>query len=124
MAATDAMIARLRRMIAEPGVETYLSADLAEVIERYPLLDSEGYSSDNADWTATYDLNAAASELWTEKAAALAAEFDFNADGASYSRSQQMAQANRMSRYYGARRAVSTVTLARVTSDDDEVEEL
>lgn len=122
MAATAAMVARLRRMVAEPGNDTYFDDELAEVIERYPLLDGDGLSIDNADWTATYDLNAAASDLWAEKAAGLAAEFDFSADGASYTRSQQMAQANRMSRYYAARRAVGTVTLARVASDDDEIE--
>ena len=38
-------------------------------------------------------------------------EFAFNADGASFSRAQQHAQAAKQQRYYAARRAPGTITL-------------
>lgn len=122
MTATAAMVTRLRRMVAEPGSDNgYSDLVLEEIIERYPTLDADGLSADDEDWAASYDLNAAASEVWGEKAAACAAAFDFNADGASFSRSQAYTQAMRMMRRYGARRAPGTVTLVRVTNDDDEL---
>ncbi len=122
MAATAAMVERLRRMVAEPDSSNgYADTVLEEIIERYPTLDADGLSSDDADWTASYDLNLAASEVWGEKAAALAAAFDFTADGATFARSQAYSQATRMMRRYGARRAPGTVTLVRVTNDDDEL---
>ena len=119
MAASAAMITRLRRMVAEATEVTYTDETLTEVIELYPTLDIDGLSLDDDDWTATYDLHAAASEVWTEKAAALTGSFDFNADGASFSRSQRYAQASKMARHYGARRTVGTITLVREWDDDD-----
>jgi len=38
------------------------------------------------------DLNAAASDIWDEKAAEVAGSFDFDADGGDYKRSQLVAQ--------------------------------
>lgn len=120
MTATAADIARLRRMVAEPtDAGGYLDVVLAAAIERYPLLDADGYDSTDADWVATYDLNSAAAEVWQEKAAALTGNFDFSADGASFSRSQAHAQAAKQARYYAARRMPTTITLVRVTNDDD-----
>ena len=119
MTATLAMVNRLRRMVAEADTTTYEHADLTEIIERYPALDSEGLSQDDADWTATYDLNAAAAEIWAEKAAAVATGYDFSADSGTFSRSQQYNQAMRMARHYGARRRVGTITLVRETTDDE-----
>jgi len=122
MAATDAEVDRLRRMVNEPTTDTYSDDDMADAIERYPLVDARGESplvestttpgtlTENDDWTATYDLNAAAADIWSEKAAILAQDFDFAADGAKYNRSQAYDQAMQTSRYYQARRAPKTVT--------------
>lgn len=118
MTATAAMVQRLRRMVSEPDSTTYAHDDLAEIIEEYPVLDSEGLSQADADWTPTYDLNAAAAVVWTEKAGSLATAFDFGADGANYARSQQHAQALKMQRYYNARRRLGTITMIREVTDD------
>jgi hypothetical protein len=116
MAATAEQIERLRRMIAETTSATYSDTTLAEYVERYPLLDERGqkpYSWLMADpptqqvnplWIATYDLAAAAADIWTEKAAELTGKFDFAADGASFARSQAYQQAIGQARYYAARR--------------------
>lgn len=134
MAASATDIARVRRMVNEPDATTYSDADIAEAIERYPAVDARGEDpwvestttpgtlEENEDWTATYDLNAAASDLWAEKAAVLAQDYDFEADGGSYTRSQANAQAMRMSRHYSARRNPRTISLrpepAPTTSED------
>ena len=122
MAATAAMAARLRRMVDEPTEDTWDDDAIDEYIERYPLLDVLGtdpqevdYSttpptiSENENWIPTYDLHAAAADIWEEKAAALAEEFDFKADGGSYSRSQKYEQYMKKSRFHLARRSAKTI---------------
>jgi len=114
MAATAAMVARLRRMIAEPTTTTYSDSDLDDWIESYPVADGDYNDPTDADWTATYDLHAAASELWSEKAAAVAADFSFSADGGNYSRDQVYAQYMKQTRFHSARRRAGSV---RIHSD-------
>ena len=123
MSATAAQIARLRRMVAEPDASTYSDDDLAAYIEDYPLIDERGeepYVWDtttepptqdaNESWIPTYDLNAAAAGIWEEKAAMLAQDFDFSADGAHFNRSQAYEQMMRSARYFRSRRPLRTVT--------------
>lgn len=124
MAATAAQIAQVRRMVAEPTTTTYSDATIKSYIEAYPCIDERGeepydwdtstdppHQDANADWIPTYDLNAAAADLWDEKAATLAQDYDFSADGASYSRSQAYEAAEKRSRYYRSRRQPKTFTL-------------
>lgn len=123
MAATAEQIARLRRMAGESNPTTYSDSDIAAYIERYPILDALGNDPwvesettpttliANPDWTATYDLNAAAADLWAEKAAGLAARYDFSTQGQSFSRSQGYEMAQKQSRYYRSRRAVGTIAM-------------
>lgn len=123
MTATAAQIARVRRMTGEPGTETYTDTDIQAYIEAHPLEDARGEGpwvestttpgtlEANPDWTATYDLNAAAADVWEEKAAVLAGDYDFQADGGSYSRSQAYDQAMRQARHFRSRRSVRTITL-------------
>lgn len=122
--ATAAQIAEMRRMCAEPTTATYSDVDLAAYIERYPLTDVRGQEPytwdvstmppsqvDNDAWVPTYDLHAAAADVWNEKAAALAHLYDFSADGGSYSRSQRVTQAQAQARYHLARRNLNTIRL-------------
>lgn len=110
-------------MTAEVGSATYTDADLALYIERYPVLDRLGNDpyivslttpltlEANPDWAGdefSYCLNSAASALWQEKAAALAAKFDFDADEQSFRRSQMHKHAMDQARYYAARRSPRT----------------
>jgi hypothetical protein len=117
-----ALLPRLRRITAEPTTTTFSDETLEEIIGLYPLEDARGESpwiesettpgtlEENPDWTPTYDLNAAAADIWAEKAAVLAQDFDFAADGGNYSRSQAYEQAMKQSRYYRSRRSVRTIT--------------
>lgn len=120
MAASAAEVVRLRRMVAESDDSNgYTDAVLEDAIERYPLLDADGLEPTDAEWTATYDLNAAAAEVWGEKSAALSGSFDFSADGASFTRSQAHMQALKMQRHYAARRAPGTITVIRGESEGE-----
>ena len=137
MAATDAMVARLRRMVDEPTEAIYSDELVAEYIEKYPLLDQLGTDpfevdltttpptiTERDDWIPTYCLNSAARDIWEEKAAGLAENFDFKADGGSYSRSQKYEQYMAKARSHGSRRSARTSKLwvePRVSPDDETV---
>ena len=125
MAPTAAQISQLRRMTAEPTTTTYSDATLTDYIERYPLMDERGewpYTFDsatppakvaNSEWVATYDLHAAAADVWEEKAAAVQALYDYSADGTQFTRSQLYEQAMKQARYHRSRRAPRTMTAVK-----------
>lgn len=124
MTATAAMIDRVRRMTNEPDTSaTYADADIQSVIENYPLIDARGeepFTYDlstqpptedaNEDWIVTYDLNAAAADIWEEKASSLSQDFDFKADGAAYTRSQAYEQTMKQARFFRGKRSPKTIT--------------
>ena len=126
MAATAAQVARIRRMTNEPTETVYDDDLVTDYIEAYPLVDARGEVpwvestttpgtlEENPDWTATYDLAAAAADIWAEKASSLAGDYDFAADGGNYSRSQAYEQAMKSSRYWRARRSAVTMTMVPV----------
>lgn len=123
MAASAAQIAQVRRMVAEPTTATYSDDAIAAYIEAHWLIDTNGrepYLTNNGLgstvaplinllWVPTYDLNAAAADIWEEKAATLAANYDFNADGASHGLSQKHKQAMDQARYYRSRRRPGSI---------------
>lgn len=136
MTATAAQVAQLRRMTDLVGSAEYTDGDLEDYIERYPALDvlgtEPGYYDTttspptwtaNTDWIATYDLAAAAADLWAERAAPLAQDFDFQADGGSYTRSQGYQQYMAQSRYWSSRRRPGTIKLAMWPDPDQELDE-
>ena len=51
-------------------------------------------------WVPTWDLNTAAAEGWRRKAAKVAGNFDFGADGQNFDRSQVLDNCERMARMY------------------------
>ncbi len=132
MSATDEQVARLRRMVSEPTEDTYDDDALAEYIERYALEDARGeYPTveseaapgtleENPDWTATYDMYAAAADVVEEKAAAVAVDFDFEADGGQFTRSQKFNQMMRLVRHYRSKRSPRTITLRMEPLDQGE----
>ncbi len=130
MPATAAQIAQTRRMTAEPDETTYTDADLAAYIQAYPLGDMHGYDVASVLWTPTYDLNAAAADVWDEKTATAVASaasgavsgsvqsvavagatFTLGGSGSSSAGSDPVAIAQHRARYYRARRAARTVSL-------------
>lgn len=129
MTVTAAQISQLRRMVAEPTTTTYDDATLTTYIERYAHMDEYGetpldeYGEVNTDWTATYDLSAAAADVWEEKAAALITKFDFAANGGTYNLSQQYEQAMKQCRHFRARRMPTTVMAVKWPKESDKYDE-
>lgn len=125
MAPTAAQIAQLRRMVAEPLTTTYSDVLLTTYITNYPLMDERGeypytWSSatppakvTNTEWVETYDLHAAAGDIWEEKAASWADKYQFAADGGSYSRNQAYEMMMARVRYHRSRRAPKTMTAVK-----------
>ena len=124
MTATAVQIATVRRMVRELDDTTYDDDAIQTFIETYPVLDERGevpYTWDtstspptrdaNEDWIPTYDLHAAAADVWEEKAAVVSQDFDFKADGGQFSRSQVYEQFMKSARYHRARRNPRTHTL-------------
>jgi hypothetical protein len=123
MTATAAQIAEVRRMTAEPTTTTYTDVLITAFIERYPHIDEQGEApftlssdtppvhEDNDDWMPTYDLHAAAGDIWEEKAAGVAHRVDFKADGGNYSMSNQYEQYMKLARSHRSRRMPITSRL-------------
>lgn len=108
---STAQIARLRRLVAEPTYDTYTDIDLSTALELWPLPDADGLEPDAATWAGAWDINQAAADIWEEKAAMVAGDFDFAADGGDYKRSQAYAQMAAKARAFRAKRQTSTLTL-------------
>jgi len=123
MAATAAQIAQVRRMVADTAF-TYSYDDIGGYIEAYPCMDERGEDpytwdtstepptqDDNDNWIATYDLAAAAADIWAEKGAALSDRYDLSDQGRSQSRSQLYEHAMAQARYWRARRKPKSVQM-------------
>lgn len=91
MAASESDISSVRRMIADYDVQSYSDAELAGIIEKYPL-------------ETGYDLNAAARDLWELKAASFAtSETQFSADGLSVGYGDRYNRAMAMAKHYDSK---------------------
>lgn len=107
-------ITRLRLWIAESGTATYTDSSLRSIVANYPLPDSAGQwpyltsGSANTSWVATYDLASAAAEIWDNKGAAIADNFAFTADGATFHKEQQVEHYAKQARKWKSRRAVGS----------------
>lgn len=121
MSATADQIKKVRRMTNERTEKNYSDEDIQAVIEMHPLVDASGFSPDQDNWTATYDLNAAAADIWEEKAGARSENFDYSADGASYSHSQTYEMAMKQARYYRSKRSPATIEMETTPKKDDVV---
>lgn len=115
---TLTLIDQLRRLTAEPSQDTYTDDLLAAVLQRHPLPDANNYAPTDALWAGAWDANAAAGDVWEEKAAALAADFDFSADGGDYKRSQAHANMLQMARTFRSRRQTSALVLVATPKPD------
>jgi hypothetical protein len=74
-------------------------------------MDSDGNDPTEIDWIPTYDLNAAAAEIWQEKAGLLAANYDVTVDTSTFNRSQAHENAQKQARHYAARRSMGMIEL-------------
>ncbi|MEI8164804.1 MAG: hypothetical protein WCG26_00435 [Chloroflexales bacterium] len=116
-----ALVARLRRMTAEPTSTTYDDAALrqcivdAVVTDRATLARAGGMEGvvdvRYVPQPPQFDLHAAAALIWEEKLAALigAGTYDLNADGEKFALSQMVTQYEKQIAYHQSRRRVTSV---------------
>jgi len=123
---TAAQIATLRRVTDEPATTTYSDALLTLFIEAWPLVDELGtipYTWDistdpptkiaTPQWIPTYDINAAAGDVWSEKAAALAELYTFSADGGNHDLNAKYEHYMKMAAFYRSRRSLRQLPMTR-----------
>lgn len=112
MTVTAGMVDRVRRMVAEPfATSAYTNEDIETYVAAFPLADDDGRQPDEYSWVANYDLHAAAAEIWSEKAAAVAADYNFTADGATVNRESVYKQYMQQHRFHAARRQPANTTV-------------
>lgn len=139
MTATAEMIAKVRRWTNEPTTTTYSDDDIAAIIESYPHTDILGQEWQllyppssvstpplfiiNPNWQPTYDLHAAAAEIWQDKLAKVAGDsIDFRtADGMQLMQSQIAANYQRQANYHTARRKPRCVKVKPYTGREERV---
>lgn len=109
----DEQVARLRVLVAEPTSAVFSDTQLAQFIGEAWYWDSASRDPSHDEWIATFDINAAASEVWQIKAGNYAADYDFSADGGRYDRSQRHAHAMQQARHYRARSGPRPVQFSR-----------
>jgi hypothetical protein len=114
----DEDVVRLRRMIAESTQTPYTDDILKETIALNPLIDRNDVEPLNTYtltiagcWVPTWDLNGAAADVWTEKAAAVACRVDTDADGLDIEQSVLHKHYLVQARFYGSRRVATSVQL-------------
>jgi len=78
-------------------------AVVAALLDAYPMRDADGREPQDDGWVGTWDLNAAAAEGWRMKAGKVAGDFNFSADGASYSKADVLAQCLEMEAKYASK---------------------
>ncbi len=110
-------LARLEAMTAAQSAPTLSTDELAMLLESSRVVDATGLAPTAAGYTSTWDLNRAAVEGWRWKAGKVAGSFDFNADGASFNRSQVLAHCEKMIAQY-QRRIAGSVPVGRTVEDE------
>lgn len=70
----------------------------------------------------SYDMNAAAADIWNQKAAHYVTAYDFSTDNHSLSRSQLIKNALTMAKEYGSGGAVYSVSVDRSDTDENQSE--
>lgn len=116
-----ALVARLRRMVAEPTSATYDDEALRQIIADVVVTDRAtvaraGETGDVVDvryipQPPQFDLNAAAAMVWEEKLSALvgAGTYDLSADGERFALSQMVTQFEKQVAHYLSRQRVKSV---------------
>lgn len=110
----------------EGGTAVFKVEDVAGTVSDYTADYTRGivtFSTDQSGktfyWSGfSYDLYAAAADIWRMKASHVAGLVDFSTDGHSVKRSQQAQQYLNMSQYYQSRSASEGVQTSRIVRND------
>ena len=115
-------LARLGSMTAAATAPTLSDGELNSLLDMHQVADSDGLAPGATGYVPSYDFNRAAAEGWRWKMAQLTGKFDFQADGASYNRSQMVDMCEKMIRQYQRRivgYAIAASPIASVEVEDE-----
>lgn len=85
---SDEAETRIKRMVDFTEEPTLTQDDIDDLVDVAARADADGLYRDDAEWTPTWDLNAAAAEGWLRKAGRAATKFNFAEDGQRFDRAQ------------------------------------
>lgn len=107
---SDDVVTRASTLAAASSRPLLTPDEVKAAVRQYPRVDVDGIAADMAGWTPTWDLNRAVAELWGIKAARVAGDFTFGADGASYNKGDVLVQCLKMEAHFSAKLAGSFST--------------
>lgn len=99
----EVALATLGDRIAATSRPVVDSDHLGRLLDAWRMPDASGRLADDPDWSGAWDLNGAAAQGWREKAAKVAGDFNFSADGSSYSKADVLAHCLEMETKYASR---------------------
>ena len=117
---------KLGAVNVESGTAVFKIEDTSGTVTGYTVDYARGIATFTSDqsgksyyWSGySYDLDAAAADIWRMKASHVAGLVDFSTDGHSIKRSQQAQAYLNMANYYQQRSASEGVTTAKIVRDD------
>jgi len=95
--------ARLTNLVASASRPVLSDPDLESLLNLHQVPDRDGLTPLDVGWTPTWDFNAAAAEGWGWKAGKVAGDFNFTADGASYSKADVLTHCVDRQAHFAAR---------------------
>jgi hypothetical protein len=96
-------IARVSLYAAPDKAPTVTPEEVGQVVDAARTADVNGLPPGGTGYVDTWDLNAAIAAVWAIKAARCAGDFNFSADGASYSKADILAHCLEMEAQYLAK---------------------
>lgn len=107
-------IARMTAATYEPVLE---EGDLADLVELAKRSDRYGVLPDDDAWVPTWDLNYAAAEGWSIKAARASSDFTYSDDAGSYNRREVYDMCADREKHYRSR-ALGSLPVSKHDPDD------
>lgn len=105
------VVTRASTLAAASSRPTLTTEEVRAAVKTRPLVDADGLTSEDPEWTPTWDLNAAVAELWGVKAGRVAGDFNFSADDGRFDKGEVMAHCLAMEALYSSRRIGAASTL-------------
>jgi len=117
---------KLGAVNVESGTAVFKIEDTSGTVTGYTVDYARGIATFTSDqsgksyyWSGySYDLDAAAADIWRIKASRVAGLVDFSTDGHSIKRSQQARAYLDMANYYQNRSATESIVTAKIVRDD------
>lgn len=94
---------RLSNMTGASSRPVLSDAQVESLLDLHLVMDPTGLKPADTGYVPTWDLNAAAAEGWGWKAATVAGDFTFSADGASYSKADVLAHCAEREAFYAGK---------------------